>query len=257
MQGRNAGADGKFPSFLALEIGVSPVCPRFIRPGLSVALEIGVSPVCPRFIRPRFIRHLEQAAVLQSAEKHHRLLRMTKPSKNNVAKKWTTAKKFKVTGSAFLLIAFATQMYQFRASSLEAMKMGAAELDGRQHIKALGYENLYFTIKAATGQEDPANLRFAALERALGRTVMSVTSDESKNVKLARSNKIMLAARGVSDLNGFNEFMRTLQTEVDTANTSELDSLIRAGDVADSLWWIYVALYAIGSVLLLRSQYLE
>jgi hypothetical protein len=237
MQGRNAGADGKFPSFLALEIGVSPVCPRFIR--------------------PRFIRHLEQAAVLQSAEKHHRLLRMTKPSKNNVAKKWTTAKKFKVTGSAFLLIAFATQMYQFRASSLEAMKMGAAELDGRQHIKALGYENLYFTIKAATGQEDPANLRFAALERALGRTVMSVTSDESKNVKLARSNKIMLAARGVSDLNGFNEFMRTLQTEVDTANTSELDSLIRAGDVADSLWWIYVALYAIGSVLLLRSQYLE
>jgi hypothetical protein len=187
----------------------------------------------------------------------HKLLRMTKSPTNSIAKEWTTAKKFKVTGSAFLLIAFATQMYQVRASSREAMKMGAAELDGRQHIKALGYENLYFTIRAATGQEDPANLRFAAMERAVGRTVMSVTSDESEDVKLARSNSIMLAARGVSDLNSFNEFMRTLQTEVDTANTSELDSLIRAGNVAAWLWRIYIAFYVIGSILLLRSQYLE
>jgi len=31
----NAGTDGKFPIFLVLEIGVSPVCPRFIPVYLS------------------------------------------------------------------------------------------------------------------------------------------------------------------------------------------------------------------------------
>ena len=103
----------------------------------------------------------------------------------------------------------------------------------------------------------PANLRFAAFERAVGRSVLAVTSDEPKEVKLARSNKIMLLAGNVHDLDSFNEFMRTLQTEVDTAKPSETDALIRAGEVADWLWWIYVVLYAIGSVLLLRSQYVE
>jgi hypothetical protein len=182
---------------------------------------------------------------------------MAKPSKNDVTKKWTTAKRFKVTGSALLLIAFAMQMYQTRVSAREAMKMSAAELDGRQHIKALEYENLYFTIKAATGQDDPANLRFAAIERAVGRSTLVITSDVPKEVKLARSNKIFLLARGVHDLDSFNEFMRTLQTEVDTAKASETNSLILAGEIADWLWWTYVVFYAIGSVLLLRSQYLE
>ena len=200
---------------------------------------------------------MSSAASLRSARGRHTLLRMTKPPKNIVTKKRTTAKKFKVTGSALLLTAFAMQMYQTRAAARETMKMGAAELDGRQHMKALGYENLYFTIKAATGQDDPANLRFAAFERAVGRSVLAVTSDEPKEVKLARSNKIMLLAGNVHDLDSFNEFMRTLQTEVDTAKSSETGALIRAGEVADWLWWIYVVFYAIGSVLLLRSQYVE
>ena len=148
-------------------------------------------------------------------------------------------------------------MYQTTAGARETMKMGAAELDGRQHIKALEYENLYFAEKATTGQEDPANLRYAAIERAVGRSVLTVTSDEPNDVKIARSNKIMLAATSVYDLDSFNDFMHTLQREVDTAKLSETDALIQAGRFATWLWYIYILIYGIGSVCLLRIQYLE
>jgi hypothetical protein len=67
----------------------------------------------------------------------------------------------------------------------------------------------------------------------------------------------MLLAGSVHDLDSFNEFMRILQTEVNTAKSSEIYALIRAGEVADWFWWIYIVFYMIGSVLLLRSQYLE
>jgi hypothetical protein len=160
-------------------------------------------------------------------------------------------------GSALLLIAFGMQMYQSKAAARETMKIQAAELDGRQHLKALGYENLYFSIKAATGQEDTFNLHAAAQERAVGRISMVATSDEPKEVKASRIRDINAAAKDVHDLESFNDFMRFLKKQLDAAGASELDSLLGAGDRAQVLWWIYISLYIIGSLSLLRSQYLE
>jgi hypothetical protein len=177
--------------------------------------------------------------------------------KPTTPKKWTTAKRYKVTGSALLLIAFGIQMYQSKASARETMKIQAAELDGRQHLKALGYENLYFSVKAATGQEEQFNLYAAAQQRAVGRISMVATSDEPQEVKASRIRDINTAAKGVHDLASFNDFMRSLQKQLDTARSSELDALLEAGNSARVLWRIYISLYGIGSLSLLRSQYLE
>lgn len=180
----------------------------------------------------------------------------SKPHKSVTATRWTNAKKFKITGSALLLIAFWIQMYQTKVSDRESTKLESAELDGRQHIKALEYENLYFSVKAATGADDPSNLRNAAIERAVGRSALVVTSDETRDVKISHSNELMQAANRVNDLQSFNDFMGTLQEEVD-ASTFETDALILTERKADLLWWSFVCLYVIGSFCLLGSQYSE
>jgi hypothetical protein len=84
--------------------------------------------------------------------------------------KWTTVKRFKVFGSALLLVSFGMQMYKSRAGASETAKTQAAELDGRAAIKALGYESLYYSEKVATGQEDGFQLYAATMERSVGET---------------------------------------------------------------------------------------
>ena len=171
--------------------------------------------------------------------------------------KWTSAKRYKIFGTALLLIAFGMQMYQVSMKEREAAQEAAAELDARKHTQALGYENLYFNIKAATGQDDPANLQGAAMERAVGRASMIVTSDLSSDVKVSRSNELMLAASQVHDLDSFNTFMNSLQQNISATNQATLDSLMEAGRWAKILWWVYICLYVIGSASVLWSQYLE
>jgi hypothetical protein len=182
---------------------------------------------------------------------------MKTSSKPATAKKWTTAKRFKVIGSALLLIAFGTQMYQTKAATRESVKTQANQLDGRQHMKALEYTNLYFAEKAATGKEDPARLNDAAMEFAVGRIAMVTVSDVPHAEKVERIHKITDAAKNVNDLDGFNAFVRVLTSELDKANSSELDAYIKVANFADRLWWVYIFVYAAGSLCLLRSQYLE
>jgi hypothetical protein len=86
---------------------------------------------------------------------------------------------------------------------------------------------------------------------------MVATPDVPDDVKTARVSEINAAAKAVHDLDSFNEFMRSLQKQLDTARPSELDALISAGKTAGTIWWIYISLYAVGSLFLLRSQYLE
>jgi hypothetical protein len=182
---------------------------------------------------------------------------MTNSSKTATQKKWTTAKRFKVAGSALLLVAFAMQAYQTKVSARENVKMQANELDGRQHMKALGYENLYFAEKAATAKEDNFSLYGAAMEMAVGRNAMVTVSDEPHDVKQERIDKLTEAVQNVKDLESFNAFTQILKSEQGGAHPSELNAYIAAGKLADRLWWIYICVYFVGSVCLLRSQYLE
>ena len=86
---------------------------------------------------------------------------------------------------------------------------------------------------------------------------MIVTSDLPDEVKISRSNELMLAASQVHDLESFNTFMNSLQQNISATNKATLDSLMEASRRAKMLWWVYICLYVVGSTSVLWSQYLE
>jgi predicted RNA polymerase sigma factor len=84
MQGRNAGADGKFRSFLALEIGVSPVCPRFIASGKQGELA---NYYLAHSARADMYRRLGRRAEARSAYEKALALTQQEPERQFLAKR--------------------------------------------------------------------------------------------------------------------------------------------------------------------------
>lgn len=164
---------------------------------------------------------------------------------------------WKIAGSALLLVAFGLQMDQSRSAASKTEKIQSAELDARSHIKSLGYENLYYSELAATGEVTPFYLQGTAEERIVGRAAMMATSGVAKDKILDEIETLHRASRNVKDLDSFRRFFGVLQDHVDSMNPSELNDLIDVATRARMLWRIYIAMYALGSCCVLWSQYLE
>jgi len=166
-------------------------------------------------------------------------------------------KRYKMIGSALLLAAFGIQMSQSKAASHDTEQLQAAELDARSHLKSLGYENLYYAEKLATGRENPADLYGAAANRTVGATAVMAVSDQPDETKKAYIRALQAAAAKVTDLDSFNAFMATLRAKQNESASANLTSLTDISNRAERLWWFYIVLYIAGSACVLRSQYLE
>jgi len=149
------------------------------------------------------------------------------------------------------------QMNQTRNEAEEQRKVQMAAIDARSHIKALGYENLYFSQKTAMGVYDPFNLYAAAQQRADGHMAMEVGIEKDKTTMQNSIHDVFASANAVKDLDSFNSFMRLLKAEQDEDQQSELKYLQKVGHRATVFGWLYLSLYVLGSLSLILSQYLE
>ncbi|WP_263378453.1 hypothetical protein [Granulicella paludicola] len=147
-------------------------------------------------------------------------------------------------------------MYQNHESALETERTQAAELSSRTHMKALGYENLYYASQGQGGNSG-YYLHLAAEQLYQGRVGMMATSPQDKKSVTETLGKLRSIASNVSDLPSFNAFMDQYNKVVEDASGIEVNGLIDAGHSATHFFWFYLSLYVIGTVLALVGQAIE
>ena len=171
-------------------------------------------------------------------------------------KKKKLAKRMKLAGAALLLTAFGMQMRQNQQTGLEAERLTAAQVDARAHIKALGYENLYYSVKNA-GKDEPEYLHLAAYNYYVGRKIMMETSPGDKDKTESDLDAFKRQADAVHDVASFQQFIGA-----DNDLTSNMSATVESGftdtyNAASRFGACYLVLYAIGSLLALIGQALE
>jgi hypothetical protein len=154
----------------------------------------------------------------------------------------------KVIGATLLLIAFGMQMEQTRLAAIANDRNQSAQLDGRADMRALANENLYFTEKLATGQDDADKLRQAAIQYYEGRASMMATSPADRDEVSRRLAELFQSANAVHDLNSFNAFMKLHNDAWLSGHQTELKGLIESDRGAKDYGKIYMVLYVLGSI---------
>jgi hypothetical protein len=169
-------------------------------------------------------------------------------------KKWSKWLKF--SGAALLLTAFGMQMRQNQTLSKEAERIQAAEVDARSHIKALEYENLYYSLKA-NGIDNPDYLRFAAMNYRIGRASMMYTSPGDKSTIVSEIKELDRTVAAVHDLPSFQKFILADNMLTSETRQTDIAGLVDADHAASRFGMLYLMLYATGSVLALVGQAID
>ena len=175
-------------------------------------------------------------------------------SKTIARKKWS--KWLKVLGAALLLFAFGMQTWQNSQTALVTERTQAAELQSRTLQKAIAYETLYFSARAA-GVDDPKFLTLAAREYFIGSSAMMVTAPGDKNEIGRKVQALEKTAASVRDIGSLNTFLALdNQFEVE-GHANEMTGLTEPDANAKLLARVYLILYVIGSVTVLIGQALD
>ncbi|HKD07267.1 MAG TPA: hypothetical protein VKB79_15290 [Bryobacteraceae bacterium] len=166
-------------------------------------------------------------------------------------KRWSKWMKF--SGGALLLLGFGIQTQQNTQTALLLERTQAAELDSRTLQKAIGYEGLYFSAKAAN-LDEPAYLKLAARQHFVGSTAMMVTSPGDKKEIGRKLGQLREAADAVHDLGSFRQFVAVDNGLELEGHQIEMAGLIEPDVNAKFFGRLYLILYGFGSVIALIGQ---
>jgi hypothetical protein len=159
----------------------------------------------------------------------------------------------KVMGGALLAFAFVMQIREITQTGLENQRMQAAALDARAHIKALEYENLYYSVKAS-GTDNPEYLRLAAFNYYVGKTTVLVTSPGDKSQIQADVDELKKQADSVHDVSSFQTYMGSVNDLNDKSGSTELAGLSDADMLAKQNADFHYFLFLVGSGLVLLGE---
>jgi hypothetical protein len=159
----------------------------------------------------------------------------------------------KVFGGGLLAFAFVMQVREITQTGLENQRMQAGALDARAHIKALEYENLYYSVKSS-GTDNPEYLRLAAFNYYVGKVAVLVTSPGEKSRIQAQLDALKKQADSVHDVPSFQQFMGSVNDLNDKSGPTELEGLTGADKLAKQNADFHYVLFLIGSGLVLLGE---
>lgn len=177
----------------------------------------------------------------------------TNPAPNSVADA-RSRKRLKVWGSTVLLFAFATQQF--------LVVHYIAKLDGHfrgyqaysnAYNSSLAYQNLYFSHAIATTKADGGILRKGAGDNIAGFSAAILASDLPTSEKTRKIKVLFDAAGKVNDLESFNEYIKLLNLEETDFVKNTQDDYVRIDQLKTITTWVYLGIYFIGSLMLLRA----
>jgi hypothetical protein len=164
------------------------------------------------------------------------------------------SKQLKRWGYIILLASFSTQniVLDYFNSKINK-RFQAYEAYSHAYNSNLLYQNLFFNQAQATGVADGDLLRKAAKDNVSGLAVEIVYSGIPKQQKNRKISLLQAQAEKIVDLDSFNNFMSTLNEE-----ESDFRERVK-GDYASIVtfkkgtYLAYLALYLLGSCLIIRS----
>lgn len=163
-------------------------------------------------------------------------------------------KRLKQWGSGILIFAFATQQFlvvHYIGKLEDYFKSYQAYSNA--YNSALLYENLYFSQAVATNKADGNVLKKAAVDNIYGFSVRILNSSLSKPEKERKIAALFEAANKVHDLDSYNGYKNVLNKEEGDYLKETQDDFARLNTLKDIATWVYLGIYFVGSVLLIRA----
>ena len=179
---------------------------------------------------------------------------MSRNRKNEKTALEKKRKKLKVWGTFILIASFASQnlLLSYYISKVDDNFI-SYQAYSNSYNSALIYESIFFSQKVATDVADGEVLKAAARDNFAGFGIRIAKSELTKKEKKDKLSKILIAQERVTNLETYNEFKTILnQVEGDFLKKTigDYTKLVRYKNYAT---YLYIALYILGTLLLLRS----
>jgi hypothetical protein len=171
------------------------------------------------------------------------------------------ARRLKIIGGTIILLSFATQNFFYDRWDSRRSALRTA-IDERAIIDkgALLNEVLYFTVNMPQEHSDEAakggrsKINEAARKTAMS-SMMPVAYSESltSQEKTRLINRLFTEAAAVGDYKSFLRFIQLVNSEYGKYSTQIAEQDQHLGKIRQRAQWVYLALYLLGSVTLLRA----